>query len=509
VPKPCLAHGIALPQTDLREGGVGLTDLTLATGDAVRTAGSYVASLATPTVRLGVTGLARAGKTVFITALVRNLVAGGRLPFFSPFAEGRLVRAWLEPQPDDQVPRFAFEEHLALLAKELPEWPDSTRRISQLRVTMEFEPSTALRRMLGVRQLHLDIVDYPGEWLLDLPMLEQDYASWSRDAVAQSRLASRASAAAGWLQHLAVLAPDSPADEQVAIAASRSFTEYLRKVRSADTAPSLVGPGRFLLPGDLEGSPLLAFCPLDAMPEKPASGSLAAMMQRRYDAYRQHVVRPFYRDHFSRLDRQIVLVDVLAALDAGPAAVVDLESALGGILASFRPGANGWFAALVGRRIDKVLFAATKADHLHHENHDRLEAFLSLLTKRAMSRATGAGAEIRSVAIAALRATREGEINRGGERLACIIGVPMPGERIGNRTFDGRSEAAIFPGDLPNSPELLLAEARKDGGIGDAGSGMRFVRFRPPRIDIGAHGTVLPHIRLDRALNFLIGDKLQ
>ena len=39
----------------------------------------------TPTVRLGVTGLARAGKTVFITALVRNLIAGGRLPLFSPW----------------------------------------------------------------------------------------------------------------------------------------------------------------------------------------------------------------------------------------------------------------------------------------------------------------------------------------------------------------------------------------------------------------------------------------
>ena len=33
----------------------------------------------TPSVRLGVTGLSRAGKTVFITALVHNLLHGGRL----------------------------------------------------------------------------------------------------------------------------------------------------------------------------------------------------------------------------------------------------------------------------------------------------------------------------------------------------------------------------------------------------------------------------------------------
>src|SRR5262245_57089238 len=94
----------------------------------------------TPGVRLGVTGLARAGKTVFITALVRNLVAGGRLPFFAAMAEGRIARAYLEPQPDDRVARFAYEEHLAELAGAPPRWPESTRRLSQLRVTVEYTP---------------------------------------------------------------------------------------------------------------------------------------------------------------------------------------------------------------------------------------------------------------------------------------------------------------------------------------------------------------------------------
>ena len=51
------------------------------------------------------------------------------------------------------------------------------------------------------------------------------------------------------------------------------------------------------------------------------------MMERRYEAYKTHVVRPFFRDHFARLDRQIVLVDVLAALNSGAAAVRDLETA--------------------------------------------------------------------------------------------------------------------------------------------------------------------------------------
>ena len=39
-----------------------------------------------PTVRLGVTGLSRAGKTVFITALVHGLTRGGRFPVFEASA---------------------------------------------------------------------------------------------------------------------------------------------------------------------------------------------------------------------------------------------------------------------------------------------------------------------------------------------------------------------------------------------------------------------------------------
>ena len=159
--------------------------------------------------RLGVTGLARSGKTVFITALVRNLVAGGRLPFFAAMAEGRITRAYLEPQPDDSVPRFAYEEHLAELATDPPQWPESTRRISQLRVTIEYTPATALRRTLGPGRLHVDIVDYPGEWLIDLPLLELSFADWSRRAVEDARAPQRAAAAKDWLAFLSTLDADA------------------------------------------------------------------------------------------------------------------------------------------------------------------------------------------------------------------------------------------------------------------------------------------------------------
>ena len=100
------------------------------------------------------------------------------------------------------------------------------------------------------------------------------------------------------------------------------------------------------------------------------------MMARRYEAYKDHVARPFFRDHFARLDRQIVLVDALSAINSGPAALQDLENALTEVMRAFRAGRSSYFASIFRPRIDRSLFAATKADHLHHKSHDRLEAIL-------------------------------------------------------------------------------------------------------------------------------------
>jgi predicted YcjX-like family ATPase len=457
----------------------------------------------TPTLRLGVTGLSRAGKTIFITALIHNLLTGGRLPGFAALTEGRFIGARLAEHPDAGVPRFAYEQHLAALTAKEPHWPESTRKISQLRLTLKFQSKRWVSGMFGPTVLNLDIVDYPGEWLLDLALIGQDYKSWSRQAVGDARKAHRQTAAAEWLGDLPMRDPAGPPDEMAAEAASNLFKAYLARLRADPEAVAVTPPGRFLMPGDLEGSPALTFAPLDLDHDaEPQAGTLAGLMAERFEAYKRVVVAPFFRDHFARLDRQIVLVDVLAALDAGAPALADLETALGQALAAFQVGRNSWLSSLFSPRIERVLFAATKADHVHHTSHDRLAAVMSHLVGRAAARAQGAGARVESMALSAVRATREVRIRQGRDELPAIAGVPEAGETIDGEVFDGESEAAIFPGELPERPEAVFDPQERWQ--------IRAPRFRPPLVaaDAGGRTRPPPQIRLDRALEFLIGDRL-
>lgn len=488
----------------------GETRLTLANlADAA-------SDLTVPSLRLGVTGLARAGKTVFLTALVHNLVHGGRLPVFSAAAGHRMTGARLQPQPDDAVPRFDYESHVRAFLDERI-WPQSTRQVSELRLTIGYESASYLHRKLGPGRLHLDLIDYPGEWLLDLPLLNKDYATFSADALRRARQTHRSAIAARYLAEVSDADPDGPESEETAQRLAAAYKAYLQACRDDAHALSMLPPGRFLMPGDLDGSPALTFAPLDIAADAPGArtGTLRAMMERRFEAYKTHVVRPFFRTHFARLDRQIVLVDVLHALNAGPHALNDLETALSEVLQAFRPGKRSWLSSILARRIDRILFAATKADHIHRSDHDRLEAILQKLVGRAAERARFRGAKAEVLAMAAVRATRQATVRHRGEDLPAILGTPLPGERLNGETYDGETEIAMFPGDLPENPDKLFEERPLSGQDIDTVSerpqaGLQFLKFRPPELDTTAEGLTLslPHIRLDRALEFLLGDRL-
>ncbi len=446
-------------------------------------------------IRLGVAGLSGAGKTVFITALVASLLNRSRMRLLRAEADGRILAAVLRPQPDPDVPRFAFEAHLAALSGTQPHWPQSTRQISQLRLSMKIKPTGMIRGLSGPRTVHLDIIDYPGEWLLDLPLLDQSYETWSEEALRLLDVPGRAERGAAFAELMGNVADGAPHDEAVAETLAEAYRSYLNDCRIAGL--SALAPGRFLMPGDLDGSPALTFAPLPPA-GRAGHGSLRAQMAERFDAYKRVVVRPFFRNHFARLDRQVVLVDALGALAGGPRALGDLTGAMAETLRCFRHGQNSWLDRILGgRRIDRLLFVASKADHLHHAQHPQLTRLVEAMLAKAAQQAAFSGAETNAMAIAAIRASAEQTIAHDGQSLDVVRGV---------RQHD-RKDVALFPGALPDDPAALLASAA--GAEADWTDDAGFTRpaLAPPRWAVSQEGP--PHIRLDRAIEFLIGDRLE
>ncbi|MGR3343858.1 MAG: YcjX family protein [Paracoccaceae bacterium] len=443
-----------------------------------------------PVIRLGVTGLSGAGKTVFITSLVANLIDRARMVQLLPAANGAIRAAYLRPQPDDIVARFDYETHLGALLSATPAWPQSTRAISELRLSLRVQPTGILGAISGPKTVHIDIVDYPGEWLLDLALWGKSYSQWSADTL--DRLDGR-SIAADYLAQTGATDAAALFEESAARSLAQGYAAYLASAKAAGYSDCT--PGRFLLPGDLAGSPVVTFAPV-RKPERPRRGTLWREMERRYEAYKAKVVKPFFRDHFARIDRQIVLVDVLGAIHAGPRAFEDLRRVMAEILGAFRPGRNAILSKLLlGRRVEKILFAATKADHLHHRQHPQLMAIMEALVKDARARADFKGADTAAMSIAALRATVEQTIDHKGAALDCVRGTLASGK-----------QAAFFPGELPSDPAQLLSAAR-DGAANWLDADYQNMCFAPARLTLKP-GEGPPHIRLDRAAQFLIGDRL-
>lgn len=444
--------------------------------------------------RLAVTGLARSGKTAFVTALIQQLEQAGfssKLPHWQVLQQGRLLGVQQVVQTHHHIPTFGYSQALSMLASEPPQWPNPTQTLSEIRLELRFRSQHLLRQKIGndACHLYLDIVDYPGEWLLDLPLLDLSYAQWSAQIRVQLESTQRYQLAQPWLQigtHWSAEQPFSTVTDDVARAAAL-YTQYLHDCRSQLGLQS-IQPGRFVLPGEFAGAPLLQFVPwLWQLPTSSASSeSLYGQLESRFEAYKEFVVKPFYRDHFASFDRQIVLVDCLQPLKYSQETVIDLRDTLGQLLRSFQYGNSHWWQRLFSPRIDKLLFVASKADHVTPEQHPALLSLLRELVHPGLARARFEGVSLECMAMAAIRASEYHQVEYNGQALTVLHGKDLTGH-----------ELAIFPGVIPAhlpTPDFWLNSA------------LRLTDLQPP---VWHQSQARPHIRLDQVLEYLLGDKMQ
>ncbi len=433
------------------------------------------------TVRIGVTGLARAGKTVLLTSIAATLLAPGALG-------GRIRRAAPAPSGAERLPRFDPAAHLAALAGTPPRWPARTDSVSLLALDLELAASSSLPAgLLPPRRVRLELLDYPGEWLLDLPLLQLGFADWSESVLRRLERPELADAARGFLGFANALPAQAGHDEALAASGHRLYVATLTRLRDAH-GMSLLQPGRFLMPPPGPAAPWMAFFPLRG------ASPLAGLLRRRYDAYVAATRDALLSPLFGQIDRLVVLADLLGALHTGADAFADAQAALQAASSALR-WQGDWLATIASlaalrlppRVIRRVAYAASKADHVSERQRGNLAALMGALTGQADARLSSRGRD-RSFAIAAARCTEDFVWTLDGHPVSAVRGRVLGDERL----------TRSYPGEVPDRPP---------GPEFWSHPFLALPAFEPARLLQGGRLGV-PEIGLEAMLGFLLEDLL-
>jgi predicted YcjX-like family ATPase len=433
------------------------------------------------TVRVGVTGLARAGKTAFLTSLAANLLAHGAGLEVLPSLVGQVTRVSLAPAGVTGLPRFDQGAHLAALAGDPPRWPERTGAVSLLALDLEVAGRGFADSVLPARRLRLELLDYPGEWLLDLPLLAQDFSTWSGAVLRRLGAPEVADVAGEFLAFVRALPAGVAASDALVGAGQRLYRAMLGRLRD-ELGLSFLQPGRFLMPAPGPEPVWGAFFPF------VGEGGLAGLMAQRFEAYKAAVREDLVSPLFGSLDRVVVLADLLSALHAGPAAFADAEAALTAAAGALR-WRGSWLEALGSlatlrlppRVIRRVAYAATKADHVA----DRQRGNLAALVRSIVS---GPGVATASFAIASVRCTQDFVWTLEGHPVSAVRGRRLGDERV-TRSYPGEVPDRAPDAEFWAHPFLALPQ------------------FEPMRLP-GQGGAGVPAVGLDGLMAFLLGDLL-
>lgn len=448
--------------------------------------------------RIGVVGLYRAGKTVFLTSLINHLQ--NHDPRVLPVGDGRtriVFRRQLPPQ--NGFEDFAYLEHRDKLVY-ARQWPVKTRALCQYRCEY-------FRSDWSVSRGELSLLDFPGERLADLPMAGCTYARWSDLILSLFREHEEYRAYAQ--PYLEQMERDETTPAQLIATYRRVLKDLFLNYRP------VISPSTFALSdagawiGDLPPekryehnclglAPTSEFVPL-ARTVRERRRELADTFGAHYAAYRKRIVLPLAR-WMRRCDELVVLVDVTTLLAGGLGMYAGNRELLRHMLAFLDPGQGVWGVSLhaLGRAlrimrpvheyistalnlawggVRRIAFVATKADKVHAAQRPHLRLLLQGMVEDLVAPYVQGSVrlDVDYFVCAAVNSTRS--------------------------TPDGRLQAHLQPGgsaEVYTPSAVPTAWPREDW----AGSGLRYPNvapWMPPRRDAPPE-----HLELDRVVDFVL-----
>jgi predicted YcjX-like family ATPase len=431
------------------------------------------------TIKIAVTGLNRTGKTLFITSLINQIISGKNLKILNKDFKAEII------QEESETPKFKYRDIIEKLRKEPPEWPKSTNSVSKIVLKLEVKSESSF---FPNKILFIEIVDYPGEWLFDIAMHGKSFEEWSasvfEDIKEQEKRMLSLDFQSQIQSHDLYQFSNGVDDEKIV----ESYRKYQNNL--IENGYSLIQPGRSFQSGNLTDRSVLLFTPLLKPQNVEAhEDSIYNRFKKRYDKYLETSVTPLAIKHFSEFDRQIVLVDVLKSLQNGYNSFIDMTKAVKRFTEIYKYGRSGKISKLINnRRIDKILFVATKSDSIPSSQIENYKHLLDSVVEEAQKDLRVSGIETKTLPIASVKNTNDIAHDFQGKKLDCVKGKVL-----------GKFEESIeYVGEIPESFPRKKDWKEKQ---------FSFPEFAPitfPDRDIDA----VQNINIDKAIQYLIEDKL-
>ncbi len=415
--------------------------------------------------RIAITGLSGSGKSVFLTSLInqflsnRDMVLGDR-------------RGWIAKLRKTTLPisNFPYRKYLERFREEDSKWPDSTKGVSGFLIEIELQSRYSF---IENKIIELEFIDYPGEWLLDLPMQFKTFSEWSNYILSLSYFPEKELLAKEWLASIDSL------DEKIII---QNYYNYLKALKEAGF--SFIQPGHFLQKGEL-GEDELSFTPL---PPDLKNSSLYKGFEKRYNKFIKKMLKAFDKPYFREYDKQIILVDLVKSLQKGYEAFEDMRRAVKEMLSPYSYGHNSFLSKLFLTRIEQVIIVGTKADNIANNQHNNYKQILEDMLKEIIKELEIKQVKVNSTIIASVKSTENVKTKFQGRELSCLKGI-----------VEGESEPSIhYPGEIPEDFHNRESWRERE---------FLFPNFKPKQFPLSDDRAV-ENIRMKELIELLIGEWL-
>ena len=412
--------------------------------------------------RFTITGLSRSGKSMLFTSLMTMLKfrSEGKydcLPLLEHLPMELVEHMWVEPLEGFKL--FPVEEHLAALHQ--GQWPSPTEDVYGFKLVVRLKQTGRVKKyLLPYTDIVFEFIDYPGEWLTDLPLLNRTFNQWSDSSWAQQMNRPQRDYAHDWHNMVEEFDFDIAPDETRVASLVGTYRAYLQHAKA--NGITLLQPGSFLLGDNSYDWQTKGFTPLPSSVSSDITNPWTVLFTEHFQHFQQQWLKPLQQKTFRQADKQIILIDLFEGLNHSKQHLYQLKETLSHLAETFSYGDDSWMARHVLRQnsISKVAFVAGKADLIPPAHRDALLNLLQQITAGAVARFKNKPVQFEHFLVSAIQATDPGSnsnslryLDAGGRYLEAEF-EPLP-ETLAQMSAD--EHFPVLPARVPEDylPRML------------------------------------------------------